>query len=239
MVRVSVRVLCGRGAAASRPAGRSVPMPTARHAGLPVRNRKNFDPVWAVCAARPGESERARHASPATPRPASAAPLASAAWQGLVGLHHIAIPLMLEQLQTPSQRKKLAGRSQASGSSQAPVEMHYSGSRNKSRPRLGRVCCRSAGPAGRRRAAASALGGSYSGGSRLWTHQRLLCLSLPGRGRATRRLCVASLRDSMNAEPAADDQPVSRLLSVSPLKRFPSPRRAGSHSRPCCRQLSS
>ena len=64
----------GSRAAASRPAGRSVPMPTARHAGPSVRNRRNPDPVWAVCAARPGESEGARRASPPPPRPASAAP---------------------------------------------------------------------------------------------------------------------------------------------------------------------
>ena len=57
LVRVSARVPWGRGAAASRPAGRSVPMPTARHADLSVRNRRNPDPVWTVCAARPGESE--------------------------------------------------------------------------------------------------------------------------------------------------------------------------------------
>ena len=37
----------------SSPAGRSVPIPTARHAGRSVRNRRNLDPVWAVCAARP------------------------------------------------------------------------------------------------------------------------------------------------------------------------------------------
>ena len=201
MVRVSARVPCGCGAAASRPAGRSVPMPTARQAGLPVRNRRNPDPVWAVCAARPGERRRSpRVASPAAPSIRRAGSRRLRRARCSLGFVAAAQPA----LEAP-----------APTLSAAPTQAWLSA------------------------APTQAAAGSDSGGCRPWNLQRLLCLSLPGRGRATRRVCVASLRDSMNAEPAADDQPVSRLLSVSPLKRFPSPRRAGSHSRPCCRQLSS
>ena len=68
---LSARMPCGRGAAASRPAGRSVPMTTARHAGLSVR--KWFRPrLGRVC--RPAGRERlpSPRVSPPTPRLASA-----------------------------------------------------------------------------------------------------------------------------------------------------------------------
>ena len=102
MARVSARVRCCRGAAARRPASRSVPMLTARHAGLPRRTRRNLDPavsaagIWCACrrtravacpaglpAAACGSTSPAgsaplhppRHRCPAPPRPTAVSPL--------------------------------------------------------------------------------------------------------------------------------------------------------------------